>query len=92
MASSLQEAPAAGNTYRLLQNRMAVTGRSLVGSSLIKTGPMTPIELKAGTIFTVANPPLPVPNHPGQYLAEVVHEAVHYIITMENGTYEPYEP
>jgi hypothetical protein len=72
---------------------MAVTGRSLVGSKLIKTGPMTtPIELKAGTIFTVANPPFPVPNYPGQYLAEVVHESVNYIIAMENGTYEPYEP
>jgi hypothetical protein len=90
MTWSLQEVPAVGSVYRLLKNRMVVTGRSLIDGRLIGSGPMTPIELEAGSIFTIANPPFPVPNYTGEYMVEVASESVHYIICLTNDSYEPH--
>jgi hypothetical protein len=92
MTSSLQEVPAVGNVYRLLKNRMVVSGRSLINGRLSAwgCGPMTPRELEAGSIFTIANPPFPVPNFPGEYMVEVVCESVHYIICLTSDSYEPH--
>jgi hypothetical protein len=88
MTSSLQEVPAVGNVYRLLQDRAAATGRSLDGGRLIGSGPIDISELKAGSIFTLANTPFP--GLPGEYMAEVVCESVHYIVCLTSDIYEPH--
>ena len=78
-----------GGIYLLLQDRRAVTGRSLIEGKVVGSGPFVHVIVEKNNIFTVVN--TPVADNAGAWLVEIMCDSRSYIVGLRPDDFEHVE-